>query len=68
MDGCADGLTPRQAVETACRAGQKEAVRLFEIMELNPPYDRDNQTATIIIAYLTGMAHPVKSVGVKSCK
>ena len=40
------------------RAGQKEAVRLFEIMELNPFYDRDNQTvrlaANIIAAHLTG--------------
>ena len=38
--------------------GQKEAVRLFEIMELNPFYDRDNQTvrlaANSIAAYLTG--------------
>ena len=40
------------------RAGQKEAVRLFEIMELNPFYDRDNQTvrlaANIITAPLPG--------------
>lgn len=40
------------------RAVQKEAVRLFEIVELNPLYDRDNQTArlaaTIITAHLTG--------------
>ena len=53
------------------RAGQKEAVRLFEIMELNPFYDRDNQTArpsTIIIAHLTGVAYSVKSVGVQRCK
>ena len=72
IDGCAeafapavsapsaDGFTPRQAVEAAFLAGQKEAVRLFEIVELNPLYDRDNQTArlaaTIIAAYLTGVA------------
>ena len=72
IDGCAeayapavsapsaDGFTPRQAVEAAFLAGQNEAVRLFEVVELNPLYDRDNQTArlaaTIITAYLTGVA------------
>jgi formiminoglutamase/guanidinobutyrase len=72
IDGCAeafapavsapsaDGLTPRQAVEAAFLAGQQEQVRLFEVVELNPHYDRDNQTArlaaTIITAYLTGVA------------
>ncbi|MBD2722655.1 arginase family protein [Hymenobacter armeniacus] len=72
IDGCAeayapavsapsaDGFTPRQAVEAAFLAGQKEAVRLFEVVEFNPHYDRDNQTArlcaTIITAYLTGVA------------
>ena len=72
IDGCAeayapavsapsaDGFTPRQAVEAAFLAGQTEAVRLFEVVELNPLYDRDNQTArlaaTIITAYLTGVA------------
>ena len=72
LDGCAeayapavsapsaDGFTPRQAVEAAFLAGQNEAVRLFEVVELNPLYDRDNQTArlaaTIITAYLTGVA------------
>ena len=72
MDGCAeayapavsapsaDGFTPRQAVEAAFLAGQNEAVRLFEVAELNPLFDRDNQTArlaaTIITAYLTGVA------------
>ncbi len=72
IDGCAeayapavsapsaDGFTPRQAVEAAFLAGQNEAVRLFEVVELNPHYDRDNQTArlaaTIITAYLTGVA------------
>ena len=56
----ADGFTPRQAVEAAFLAGQNAAVRLFEVVELNPLYDRDNQTArlaaTIITAYLTGVA------------
>lgn len=72
LDGCAeayapavsapsaDGFTPRQAVEAAFMAGQNEQVRLFEVVELNPHYDRDNQTArlaaTIITAYLTGVA------------
>ena len=72
IDGCAeayapavsapsaDGFTPRQAVEAAFLAGQNEAVRLFEVVELNPLYDRDNQTArlaaTIITAFLTGVA------------
>ena len=72
IDGCAeafapgvsapsaDGFTPRQAVEAAFLAGQQEQVRLFEVVELNPHYDRDNQTArlaaTIITAYLTGVA------------
>ena len=72
IDGCAeayapavsapsaDGFTPRQATEAAFLAGQNEAVRLFEVVELNPLYDRDNQTArlaaTIITAYLTGVA------------
>ena len=76
LDGCAeayapgvsapsaDGFTPRQAVEAAFLAGQHEHVRLFEVVELNPHYDRDNQTArlaaTIVAAYLTGVAveHP----------
>lgn len=72
IDGCAeayapavsapsaDGFTPRQATEAAFLAGKNEAVRLFEVVELNPLFDRDNQTArlaaTIITAYLTGVA------------
>ena len=76
IDGCAeayapavsapsaDGFTPRQAVEAAFLAGQNEAVRLFEVVELNPLYDRDNQTArlaaTIITAFLTGVAGQLK--------
>ena len=72
IDGCAeafapavsapsaDGFTPRQAVESAFMAGQQEQVRLFEVVELNPLYDRDNQTArlaaTIITAFLAGVA------------
>ncbi|WP_157781129.1 arginase family protein [Hymenobacter sedentarius] len=75
IDGCAeayapgvsapsaDGFTPRQAVEAAYLAGQKEEVRLFEVAELNPLFDRDNQTArlaaTIITAFLTGVAAAV---------
>ncbi|WP_210520893.1 arginase family protein [Hymenobacter terricola] len=76
IDGCAeafapavsapsaDGFTPRQAVEAAFLAGQNEAVRLFEVVELNPHYDRDNQTArlaaTIVTAFLTGVAQLAK--------
>jgi len=72
LDGCAeafapavsapsaDGFTPRQAVEAAFLAGQNEQVRLFEVVELNPMYDRDHQTArlaaTILTAFLTGLA------------
>ena len=72
IDGCAsayapavsapsaDGFTPRQATEAAFLAGRSTAVRLFEVVELNPVYDRDSQTArlgaTIIAAYLTGVA------------
>ena len=60
----ADGFTPRQAGEAAFLSGQNEAVRLFEVVELNPLYDRDNQTArlaaTIITAYLTGVAKTVE--------
>jgi formiminoglutamase/guanidinobutyrase len=72
IDGCAeayapgvsapsaDGLTPRQAAEAAFLTGKNEAVRLFEVVELNPVFDRDNQTArlaaTIITAFLTGVA------------
>jgi formimidoylglutamase len=72
IDGCAeayapavsapsaDGFTPRQAVEAAFLAGRNPQVRLFEVVELNPLYDRDNQTArlaaTIITAFLTGGA------------
>ena len=56
----ADEFTPLQTVETAFLAGQHEQVRLFEVVALNPFYDRDNQIArlvTIIItAYLTGVA------------
>ena len=72
LDGCAeafapgvsapsaDGFTPRQAVEAAFLAGSHEQVRLFEVVELNPLFDRDSQTArlaaTIVVAYLTGVA------------
>lgn len=72
IDGCAsayapavsapsaDGFTPAQATEAAFQAGQQEQVRLFEVVEMNPLYDRDNQTArlgaTIIAAFLTGVA------------
>ncbi len=72
IDGCAeafapavsapsaDGFTPRQATEAAFLAGKKAGVRLFEVVEFNPVFDRDNQTArlaaTIITAYLTGVA------------
>jgi formimidoylglutamase len=72
LDGCAeafapavsapsaDGFTPHQATEAAFLAGKKAEVRLFEVVELNPVFDRDNQTArlaaTIITAYLTGVA------------
>lgn len=72
LDGCAeayapavsapsaDGFTPRQAAEAGFLAGRHEGVRLFEVVELNPVYDRDHQTArlaaTIIAAYLTGVA------------
>ncbi|QNH61060.1 arginase family protein [Hymenobacter sediminicola] len=72
VDGCAeafapavsapsaDGFTPRQATEAAFLAGQKSEVRLFEVVEFNPVFDRDNQTArlaaTILAAYLTGVA------------
>ncbi|AII50621.1 arginase family protein [Hymenobacter sp. APR13] len=56
----ADGFTPRQATEAAFLAGRQPQVRLFEIMELNPVFDRDNQTArlaaTVLAAYLTGVA------------
>ncbi|WP_460504023.1 arginase family protein, partial [Hymenobacter agri] len=77
IDGCAeayapavsapsaDGFTPRQATEAAFLAGKNEAVRLFEVVELNPLFDCDNQTArlaaTIITAYLTGVAAGIKS-------
>ncbi|NVO84297.1 arginase family protein [Hymenobacter terrestris] len=56
----ADGLTPRQATEAAWLAGSTAGVRLFEVMELNPLFDRDQQTArlaaTVVAAYLTGVA------------
>lgn len=56
----ADGFTPRQALEAAFLAGKHEQVRLFEVVELNPLFDRDHQTArlgaTLIAAYLTGVA------------
>ena len=76
IDGCAeafapgvsapsaDGFTPRQAVEAAFLAGQNEEIRLFEVVELNPHFDRDNQTArlaaTIVAAYLTGVARQLQ--------
>ena len=76
LDGCAeafapavsapsaDGFTPRQAVEAAFMSGQQAQVRLFEVVELNPLFDRDNQTArlaaTIVTAYLTGVAALLK--------
>ncbi|UYZ60763.1 arginase family protein [Hymenobacter latericus] len=56
----ADGLTPRQAVEAAFEAGRHAEVRLFEVVEFNPVFDRDFQTArlaaTLVTAYLTGLA------------
>lgn len=56
----ADGLAPRQATEAAWLAGRAAGVRLFEVVELNPLFDRDQQTArlaaTIVAAYLTGVA------------
>ncbi|MFD2784726.1 arginase family protein [Hymenobacter rubripertinctus] len=61
----ADGLTPRQAVEAAFLAGREPDVLLFELVELNPLLDRDNQTArlaaTILAAYLTGVAALLQS-------
>ncbi|MBD2767703.1 formimidoylglutamase [Hymenobacter sp. BT664] len=79
LDGCAeayapavsapsaDGLTPRQAVEAAFLTGKNESVCLFEVVELNPVFDRDNQTArlaaTLIAAFLTGAASAVASRG-----
>ncbi|WP_400191473.1 arginase family protein [Hymenobacter sp. B81] len=55
-----DGFTPRQAVEAAFLAGKHESVRLFEVVEFNPVYDRDAMTArlgaTIVTAFLTGLA------------
>ena len=76
LDGCAeafapavsapsaDGFTPRQAVEAAFMAGQQAQVRMFEVVELNPLFDRDHQTArlaaTIVTAYLTGVAASLK--------
>jgi len=61
----AEGLVPDDAVWAAFGAGEFQGaegqqVRLFEVVELNPVFDRDNQTArlaaTIITAYLTGVA------------
>ncbi|QHJ06933.1 arginase family protein [Hymenobacter busanensis] len=55
-----DGLTPRQATEAAFLAGKQAGVRLFEVVEFNPVFDRDFMTArlaaTIITAFLTGVA------------
>jgi formimidoylglutamase len=72
MDGCAEayapavsapsaeGFTPREATQAAFLAGRHAEVRLFEVVELNPVFDRDNQTArlaaTIVTAFLTGLA------------
>ncbi|NVO32175.1 arginase family protein [Hymenobacter lapidiphilus] len=59
------GLTPSNAVLAAFAAGKfrslsQQPVRLFEVVELNPFFDRDQQTArlaaTIVAAYLTGVA------------
>ncbi|MDU0371462.1 formimidoylglutamase [Hymenobacter endophyticus] len=77
VDGCAeayapavsapsaDGFTPRQAVQAAFLAGKEPDVLLFEVVEFNPLYDRDNQTArlaaTIVAAYLTGVAAGLES-------
>ncbi|GAA4380552.1 formimidoylglutamase [Hymenobacter koreensis] len=60
-----DGLTPRQAVEAAFAAGTHASVRLFEVVEFNPVYDRDFMTArlaaTIVTAYLTGLAAQLRA-------
>ncbi|WBA42414.1 hypothetical protein [Hymenobacter canadensis] len=49
-----------RATEAAFLAGRQREVRLFEIMELNPVFYRDHQTArlaaTVLTAYLTGVA------------
>ncbi|WP_345122879.1 formimidoylglutamase [Hymenobacter antarcticus] len=59
------GITPQDAILAAFAAGKftsilENPVRLFEVVELNPLYDRDNQTArlaaTVITAFITGVA------------
>ena len=65
----AEGLTPQEAMQAAFGAGRfageaGQRVRLFEVVELNPLYDRDNQTArlgaSIITAFLAGVAGAAK--------
>ena len=67
-----DGMTPQDAALIAFAAGKyssarQKPVRLFEVVELNPLYDRDNQTARLaaatITAFLTGVARALVGRG-----
>ncbi len=55
-----DGPTPAEGRELAYLAGQQGAVKIFELMEMNPTYDLDNRTfrlATVLFtAFLAGVA------------
>lgn len=55
-----DGLFPQDIFSLAHCAGKNTAVRLFEIMEVNPLYDVDNRTsrlaANIILEFLAGVS------------
>lgn len=56
-----DGLFPQDILSLAYEAGKIPKVKLFEIMEVNPKFDKDNRTsrlaANIILEFLAGYAN-----------
>lgn len=58
---CANGLQPDLWMTAAYLAGRNEKVTSFDLSEVNPPYDRDGQTARLgaltIWHFLLGLSH-----------
>ncbi|MBL4697920.1 MAG: formimidoylglutamase [Phycisphaerales bacterium] len=58
------GWSSKQTEEWVLRAGQNPLVRCFDIMELSPPYDRDDRTARIaarmFLTFLRGFSERSK--------
>jgi formiminoglutamase len=59
------GLTAEEICRIAQIAGNDERTRIFEISEVNPDYDIDNQTgklAAIMIMYFLGSVAPITTI------